>query len=461
MSTQHLKSIKSRMGWQVGLQAATLLAVGGVSSSVRDQTEVIRDSLTTLQDETIEGFNSVTDAINSLEATLLTGIEDIKWYLGSIDDKLGKLIGLIEYPMATESTEQFKIGMELYKQEFYDKALKCFEASVDKNPLNLNAKVGLYLTRKQLKTKKNKDILIEIVKLTGGNFLFHTKATSEVKENSTNYFVNFCFGELLEAKDYKSIIECYENELEGFSKEHLPIKLKYVNALVLDGKEYDTYFEEILTEGHLEKLMLFFRYEEKNKNVISFLEKVVDFIKIRLPELENLEEKPDQPIIQKKAIFFKNTLEKDVKTLMKLGFFETSLSDKVKALKTFYDAAKSAPEALETAENLKKSNEENLKIIETIQDPKFFKEANSFCIDAQKQIINETNKHIQAYKKKITTSLKKEVTELNKTIKQFSTGYPKLEKDSQESCQIVRTFVSNIDQLNEVISLEKIFAKKT
>ena len=133
------------MGWQVGLQAATLLAVGGVSSSVRDQTEVIRDSLTTLQDETIEGFNSVTDAINSLEATLLTGIEDIKWYLGSIDDKLGKLIGLIEYPMATESTEQFKIGMELYKQEFYDKALKCFEASVDKNPLNLNAKVGLYL----------------------------------------------------------------------------------------------------------------------------------------------------------------------------------------------------------------------------------------------------------------------------------------------------------------------------
>ena len=461
MSTQHLKSIKSRMGWQVGLQAATLLAVGGVSSSVRDQTEMIRDSLTTLQDETIEGFNSVTDAINSLEATLLTGIEDIKWYLGSIDDKLGKLIGLIEYPMATESTEQFKIGMELYKQEFYDKALKCFEASVDKNPLNLNAKVGLYLTRKQLKTKKNKDILIEIEKLTGRNFLFHTKATSEVKENSTNYFVNFCFGELLEAKDYKSIIECYENELEGFSKEHLPIKLKYVNALVLDGKEYDTYFEEILTEGHLEKLMLFFRYEEKNKNVISFLEKVIDFIKIRLPELENLEEKPDQPIIQKKAIFFKNTLEKDVKTLMKLGFFETSLSDKVKALKTFYDAAKSAPEALETAENLKKSNEENLKIIETIQDPKFFKEANGFCIDAQKQIINETNKHIQAYKKKITTSLKKEVTELNKTIKQFSTGYPKLEKDSQESCQIVRTFVSNIDQLNEVISLEKIFAKKT
>ena len=461
MSTEHLKSIKSRMGWQVGLQAATLLAVGGVSSSVRDQTEVIRGSLESLQDETIAGFTSVTDAINSLEASLLTGIEDIKWYLGSIDDKLGKLIGLIEFPMATESTEQFRIGMELYKQEFYKKALKCFEASVDKNPLNLNAKTGLYLTRKQLKTKKNKELLLEIVKLTGGNFLFHTKATSEVKENSTNYFVNFCFGELLEHKDYKSIIQCYENEIEGYSREYLPIKLKYINALVLEGKEYSRYLEEVLTEGHLEKLMVFFRYEEKNKHVISFLEKVVSFIKLRLPELENIEETPKQPVIQKKAQFFKKTLEKDVKILMQLGFFETSLSDKVKALKTFYDAAKSAPESLITAENLKKSNEENLKIIETIENPKFFKESNSFCHDAQAEIIKDTNKHIQAYKKKITSGLKKEVTQLNKTIKEFSTGYPKLEKDSQESCQIVRTFVSNIDQLKEVITLEKIFAKKT
>ncbi len=459
MSTEHLKSIKSRMGWQVGLQAATLLAVGGVSSSVRDQTEVIRGSLESLQADTIEGFASVTEAINSLEASLLTGIEDIKWYLGSIDDKLGKLIGLIEFPMATESTEQFRIGMELYRQEFYKKALKCFEASVDKNPLNLNALTGLYLTRKQLKTKKNKDLLLEIVKLTGGNFLFHTKATSEVKENSTNYFINFCFGELLEHKDYKSIIDSYENEIEGYSREHLPIKLKYVNALVLEGKEYEQYLEEILTEGHLEKMMVFFRYEEKNKHVISFLEKVVNFIKLRLPEFEKIEPNKNQPIIQKKAIFFKKTLDKDVKVLMQLGFFETSLSEKVKALKTFYDAARTAPESLETAENLKKSNEENLKIIDTIKDPKFFKEENTFCLDAQNQIITETNKHIKAYKKKIAAGLKKEVTQLSKTIKEFSTGYPKLEKDSQESCQIVRTFVSNIDQLKEVISLEKIFAK--
>ena len=85
MSTDNLKSIKSRMGWQVGLQAATLLAVGGVSGSVRDQTEVIRDSLETLQNETIEGFSSVNDAINSLEASLISGIESINVKVGLVD----------------------------------------------------------------------------------------------------------------------------------------------------------------------------------------------------------------------------------------------------------------------------------------------------------------------------------------------------------------------------------------
>ena len=81
------------MGWQVGLQAATLLAVGGVNSQIKEQTTVLAENLNTLKDETIEGFSSVSEAINSLEASLISGIEDIKWFLGSIDNKLGKIIG--------------------------------------------------------------------------------------------------------------------------------------------------------------------------------------------------------------------------------------------------------------------------------------------------------------------------------------------------------------------------------
>ena len=218
------------MGWQVGLQAATLLAVGGVNGQIKEQTTVLAENLDALKNETIEGFSSVSEAINSLEASLISGIEDIKWFLGSIDNKLGKLVGLIEFSRATESTEQFKIGMELYKQEFYDKAKKCFEQSLEKNPLNLNAKAGLFLTLKELKKKKEPKILLDLVKLTSGDFLYHTKASQETKEIKTNYFINFCFAELLENKSYKEIINLYDNEISSFSKEYLPIKLKYVNA---------------------------------------------------------------------------------------------------------------------------------------------------------------------------------------------------------------------------------------
>ena len=154
MSQEYLKSIKSRMGWQVGLQAATLLAVGGVNSQIKEQTDYLAGCLNELQENTIEGFSSVVNAVNSLEASLISGLEEIKWYLGSIDDKLGKIVGLIEYSKATESSEQFKIGMELFKQEFYEKAANSFNKSFEANPLNINALVGLYLTEK----KKDKKI---------------------------------------------------------------------------------------------------------------------------------------------------------------------------------------------------------------------------------------------------------------------------------------------------------------
>ena len=124
--------------------------------------------------------------------------------------------------------------------------------------------------------------------------------------------------------------------------------------------------------------MVFFKYEEKNKFVVDFLEKVVNFIKRRLPSSDQIAENDEVTVVQKKAKYFKNLLNKDVKTLMQLGFFETSLSEKIKALKTFYDAAKSAPEQLKIAKNLKKTNKENLKIIETINDPSFFNDLMNF-----------------------------------------------------------------------------------
>lgn len=449
------------MGWQVGLQAATLLAVGGVNSQIKEQTTVLAENLDALKNETIEGFSSVSEAINSLEASLISGIEDIKWFLGSIDNKLGKLVGLIEFSRATESTEQFKIGMELYKQEFYDKAKKCFEQSLEKNPLNLNAKAGLFLTLKELKKKKEPKILLDLVKLTSGDFLYHTKASQETKEIKTNYFINFCFAELLENKSYKEIINLYDNEISSFSKEYLPIKLKYVNALVLSGEEYSHYLDQIFTEGQLEKLMIFFKYEEKNKHLVGFIEEVTNFIRRRLPSPGSyfISETPSTAV-ESKAKFFKEKVFNDTKMLLKLGFYETSLSAKVKSLKTFFEAAQSAPTLKKNLENLLETNTKNLEIIKSIDKPSFFKTEDPYLKESLKQIVKETNNHVKKYKEKTIKDLENQSTVLRKALKDYLSGYPRLVQDTQEACEIIRTFISNIDEKKQTIQLDKIFSKE-
>ena len=126
-SEKNLKSIKSRMGWQVALQAGTLLSIGSLNSTVKKQTDLITSELTQIQDINIDGFASIEDALNSLESSLIAGFEDLKWFLGSIDDKLAKLIGLVEFPKSTESTEQYLFGLELFKQEYYKKSINTIE----------------------------------------------------------------------------------------------------------------------------------------------------------------------------------------------------------------------------------------------------------------------------------------------------------------------------------------------
>lgn len=449
------------MGWQVGLQAATLLAVGGVNSQIKEQTDYLGGCLNELQENTIEGFSSVVNAVNSLEASLISGLEEIKWYLGSIDDKLGKIVGLIEYSKATESSEQFKIGMELFKQEFYEKAANSFNKSFEANPLNINALVGLYLTEKKKDKKISNKKLEDIIKLTGTDFLYHLKTTNTVKENSINYFINFSFGEFLENKSYESLVNFYENSINSFSKEHLPIKLKYINALVLSGKPYNQYISDILSEGQLGNLMLFFKYEENNVNVVEFIKYATELIRVRLPNSESYVFKTNpNTLIENKAKFLKEKIYGDLKFIMKLGFYQTSLAKKVKALKTFFDAALSTPSSIESTIELIETNENNLNIINSIEKPIFFRETESFCKDANNELVKEINKHIDTYKNKTSNGLKSEVKKLKKIYKEFSSSYPKLDNETDDSYKIIKLFIQNIDESNKAINLEKIFSNQ-
>ena len=78
--SKNLASIKSRMGWQVGLQAGTLLAIGNLNSSVQNQTEIISSELQDIKSVNIEGFQDIETALNSLESSLISGFEDLKWF---------------------------------------------------------------------------------------------------------------------------------------------------------------------------------------------------------------------------------------------------------------------------------------------------------------------------------------------------------------------------------------------
>ena len=458
MSEKYLKSIKSRMGWQVGLQTATLLAIGATNANIKKQTQIIGDKLDSLERETIQGFTDVTEAINSLECTLITGIEDLKWMLGSIDDKLGKIIGLIQYSSATESTEQFKIGMELYKQEFYKKSVSNFNLAVEKNPLNLNAKCGLFLAKKHVDKKTDYNLLFEVLRLVDSDFLFHIDNAEEVKERSVNYFINFCFSELLIGKDYKSIIKFYESEIPNYSREELAIKLKYINAIILSGNNYETLLNEIIIEGKLEKLLIYFNYEEKNKHVVKFLKDVLDFLIIRLPEnLLSFENKDFKLVVQKKAKYFHDNIKKNPDLLLKFGFYENGLSNKISKIKTFYDSANQSKSRFDSLEKVLKTSETNLKIVKQISPPIFYKNEENFLNDAYNEMVKEIKQNISSYMTSTRNNLEKSIKNNTKQKNELEIYYPDFEDDSDNATRIVRSFLDNIDLDKKSINVDKIF----
>jgi hypothetical protein len=146
--------------------------------------------------------------------------------------------------------------------------------------------------------------------------------------------------------------------------------------------------------------------------------------------------------------------------LLKLGFYETSLSAKVKSLKTFFEAAQSAPTLKKNLENLLETNTKNLEIIKSIDKPSFFKTEDPYLKEALKQIVSLTNNHVKKYKEKTIKDLENQSTVLRKALKDYLSGYPRLDQDTQEACEIIRTFISNIDEKKQTIQLDKIFSKE-
>ena len=457
-SEKNLKSIKSRMGWQVALQAGTLLSIGNLNSTVKEQTQLISDELKNIQDINIDGFASIEDALNSLESSLISGFEDLKWFLGSIDDKLAKLVGLVEFPKSTESTEQYLFGLELFKQEYYKKSIISFKSAIEKNPLNLNAKVGLYLAKKSIEKKEDLKLLDEIIKLTDSNFTLNLDISDESKNKSIIFFSNFVFNELSRLEKYNEIIDYFENDIVDVAKKELNIRIKYISSKINKKKEYENDLRIIIEDGDLLNLLCFIEYKE-DKKFVNFLIKCTEILNETFSKFSSLEfSEDDELCIRRSAsLLIKNLNNK--KELIKLASTKNTLAYKDSILNNFFEKAEESINLFNSEKLKLKTSKISVQKIKDNKKPVFEKENNEFLQESNKIIQIKLIKLLDDFKNKQLKELKNDIKKSTIKIDEFKNYYPAIKEEEQESYDSITILIDSIDKKKKTIDYKSAFQK--
>ena len=455
-SEKNLSSIKSRMGWQVALQAGTLLSIGNLNSTVKKQTELITNELTQIKDINIDGFASIEDALNSLESSLISGFEDLKWFLGSIDDKLAKLIGLVEFPKSTESTEQYLFGLELFKQEYYKKSINSFSSAIEKNPLNLNAKVGLYLAKKATDKKEDLKLLDEIIKLTDSNFTLNLDISEESKNKSIIFFSNFVFNELSRLEKYDLIIDYFENDIVDIAKRELNIRIRYIASKINKKKDYENDLRIIIEDGDLLNLLCFIEYKE-DKKFVNFFINCSKILKETFAKYSNLKfSEEDELCIRRSAALIIKNLNDDTE-LIKFASSKNTLAYKDSFLNNFFEKAKESINLFNSEKLKLKTSENSIKKIKENRKPIFEKVENEFLKDSHKIIQNQINDLLKEFKTESLKELEKSKEKSKNKIDEFKKYYPAIKEEEQESYDSITTLINSIDFKNQKINYESAF----
>ena len=454
--SKNLASIKSRMGWQVGLQAGTLLAIGNLNSSVQNQTEIISSELQNIQNINIDGFQNIETALNSLESSLISGFEDLKWFLGSIDDKLARIIGLVEFPKSTASTEQYIFGMELFKQEYYEKSIVSFTAAIEKNPLNLNAKVGLYLALKEKDKKEDLQILQEIIHLTDSNFTLNLDVSDQAKNNSIIFFSNFVFNELSRLEKFDTIIDYYENHLVDIAKQELNIRIRYLASKINNNIDYDLDLRAIIEDGDLLNLLCFIEYK-KDINFVNFLIKCSEILDETFSKYGKLDFSDDDELcIRRTAATIINSINNESQ-LIKLASVKKTLAYKHSILNNFFEKAEESINLFKVDELKLTTANTSIEKLNANQDLKFDVEKNEFLVDSHKIIRKKINNKLNDFKKKNLDELEIIVKNQKNILNSFKTNYPAIDDEEQESYDSIITLISSIDKKNKVIDFNIAF----
>ena len=162
-------------------------------------------------------------------------------------------------------------------------------------------------------------------------------------------------------------------------------------------------------------------------------------------------------LFQKKAKYFHDNIKKNPDLLLKFGFYENGLSNKISKIKTFYDSANQSQFRFDSLEKMLKTSETNLKIVKEISLPKFYKNEENFLNDAYNTIVKEIRQNISSY---LTSSRNNLEISINNSVKQkneLEIYYPDFVDDSDDATSIVRSFLDNIDLGKKNINIDKIF----
>lgn len=138
-----LESIKRRQGWMIAAQVATVAAITHQTHQTTDALRLVNDTLLSIEGTIKDGFDSLESSIDRLESNLIENLNEIKWYLFNVDQKLGQLINLVKFSGATKSAEYNKQGFILYKIGSYNDAINQLNKSLQENPLNIEAYINL------------------------------------------------------------------------------------------------------------------------------------------------------------------------------------------------------------------------------------------------------------------------------------------------------------------------------
>ncbi len=148
-----LESIKKRQGWMIASQVETVTARTHQTEKTTEALRLVKDTLISIEDTIQNGFDSVESIIESIEANFIENLNEIKWYLFNVDQKLYQLLNLIKFSGTTKSAEFNKQGFILYKMGSYNEAINQLNKSLQENPLNIEAYINLgfiYLREEKL-----------------------------------------------------------------------------------------------------------------------------------------------------------------------------------------------------------------------------------------------------------------------------------------------------------------------